>query len=297
MLDFYTDHYFHVGNAHIKTGRPCQDYATSGIVQETAYAIVSDGCSSGGNTDVGARILALGTACAIRELRSNSHIVSMDNQIQMLYVQARTRALLGEASALFNLDAQDILATCLYACLSPTSGIIRIEGDGVVAVVCKDKNVHLCRFEWQNNAPFYPAYQGDALEKFIELHGGDFDAPCATEDQWFYKEDKFIHILSRDISLATGISGITMQPPFFGQSLDEIDYVALFSDGVTQIKNLDWKNAVLHFLSFKTLKGAFVKRRMIREIKDLQKDGNELLDDIAVAIIRAQPSEESEENI
>jgi hypothetical protein len=44
---------------------PCQDYALSGVTRHLAYAVVADGCSSGGKTDIGARVLALATAIAL----------------------------------------------------------------------------------------------------------------------------------------------------------------------------------------------------------------------------------------
>ena len=49
-----TDCYYEIGHSHIF----CEDYALAGIVNNIGYAIVSDGCSSSDNVDVGARVLA-----------------------------------------------------------------------------------------------------------------------------------------------------------------------------------------------------------------------------------------------
>ena len=49
------DHYYTIGNSH----SVCQDYAISGLVENGAYAILSDGCSSSPDVDVGARMLSL----------------------------------------------------------------------------------------------------------------------------------------------------------------------------------------------------------------------------------------------
>lgn len=71
-MDYKTNHAFHIGAQHLSLGKPCQDYAVSGSINDTtAYAIVSDGCSSGGETDIGARIVALATKRALEE---NSHL-------------------------------------------------------------------------------------------------------------------------------------------------------------------------------------------------------------------------------
>ena len=63
---FYVDDYFHIGQMHLGSGKPCQDYSFSGIIDEGAFAIVSDGCSTGRHTDVGARIIVLSTVNAIQ---------------------------------------------------------------------------------------------------------------------------------------------------------------------------------------------------------------------------------------
>ena len=66
MRRYTTDSVFAIGASHVATGKACQDYTLSRASDTYAYAIVSDGCSSGGMTDVGARVLALATATAIR---------------------------------------------------------------------------------------------------------------------------------------------------------------------------------------------------------------------------------------
>src|SRR3990167_9350088 len=64
---FETDSYFHIGHAHLNAGKPCQDYALAATYGVAAYAIVADGCSTGGKTDVGARIVALATAKTLKQ--------------------------------------------------------------------------------------------------------------------------------------------------------------------------------------------------------------------------------------
>ncbi len=67
-MSLKTDHTFQIGLQHLQTGKPCQDFALSGtIADDLVYAIVSDGCSSGGMTDIGARLMVLATKRAIIE--------------------------------------------------------------------------------------------------------------------------------------------------------------------------------------------------------------------------------------
>lgn len=50
-----TDSCYFIGKDH----RICEDYAISGVKNNIAYAIVSDGCSASLDVDFGSRVLAL----------------------------------------------------------------------------------------------------------------------------------------------------------------------------------------------------------------------------------------------
>ncbi|MBR1034034.1 hypothetical protein, partial [Bradyrhizobium liaoningense] len=62
-------------------------------------------------------------------------------------------------------------------------------------------------------------------------------------------------------------------------------HIAVFSDGVTQVDGMDWRDVVTALMSFKSTGGAFVKRRMLRFLKDCQAHGKGPIDDIAMACI------------
>ena len=76
MIKLHTDHYFHIGDTHLTAGKPCQDYAISSVDNNAAFAVVSDGCSTGGDTDIGSRIIALSTITALREYWTKSDCAS-----------------------------------------------------------------------------------------------------------------------------------------------------------------------------------------------------------------------------
>ncbi len=77
-MKFHTDHHFIIGHGHLADGKPCQDYTLSGLVGGGAYAVVSDGCSSAGQTDIGSRIIAITTGNAIIEAIEQT-LVSRDD--------------------------------------------------------------------------------------------------------------------------------------------------------------------------------------------------------------------------
>lgn len=161
MIDFSTDHYFHIGGAHLTGGKPCQDYAISGVCDEMAFAIVSDGCSTGRHTDVGSRLLTLSTASAIRNHWSTHH--EIDAMKTPLAVSVKQNVLLAGMRDNLELISEDLLATCMYVYVSPGGGIVHVQGDGVVAIKYRDGRIVMHNFEWINNMPFYPIYRDGDL--------------------------------------------------------------------------------------------------------------------------------------
>src|SRR3989344_1416575 len=112
-MKLFSDHHFSIGEQHFRQGKPCQDYALSGEFENISFAIVSDGCSGGDNTDLGARLTALAAASAIKaqwtgtgQIFYNENTdLQIDNELSV--VQRSTYRMLG-------LTQKDMLATCLY---------------------------------------------------------------------------------------------------------------------------------------------------------------------------------------
>ena len=88
-------------------------------------------------------------------------------------------------------------------------------------------------------------------------------------------------------TLSKGIRGAIINIPK-DLLLKELEFIAVFSDGVTQIDQVDWKDAVAMFMSFKNTTGEFAKRRMIRGITDAQKNNKGPIDDISYAVVRVE---------
>jgi len=289
MIELFTDSYFHIGKAHLSSGKPCQDYAISDVYEKMAFAIISDGCSTGRHTDVGSRILSLSTASAIRDNWITRRKINMMKTPAEINV-GQTIVLAGMQDAL-GLITQDMLATCLYAYICPQGGVVHVQGDGVVATKYCDGRIKVSNFEWLDNKPFYPAYKNGNLQNFIDAHGGNLDANRLREEIWMINPDgEEIPLDLKEHSLARGLDGVTFE--FVQKELEEIEFIAVFSDGVAQIDGIDWKDAVVDFLAFKNTAGVFAARRMIRGIKDFQKGGKGPFDDIAYAVVRVDTSQE-----
>lgn len=288
-MKMHTDHYFHIGFAHLGGGSPCQDYAISQVYKDAAMAVVSDGCSTGGNTDVGSRIMALTVMAAMRDHRDLNHEVCATET--PLEIDIRQGIVLAGTQKILNLSLRDMLATCIYAYVTPAGGFIHVKGDGVVAFKYRSGNIVMSRFEWENNMPYYPAYKNGSLDSFIEAHGNDLRAVRLVEEEW-RKEGDAEPVMSdcNGYALAEGIEGITIN--ISEQAMDEdLEFIVIFSDGIAQIDKFDWQKAVLDFMNFKSFKGEFAKRRMIRGIKNAEGFGKGPFDDISYAVIRIERDE------
>lgn len=291
MLELYTDHYFHIGGMHLTNGKPCQDYAISRIYDGIAMAIVSDGCSTGGHTDVGSRIMALSTAAAICEHWITNRTALKDAVPQE--VNLRQNIVLTGTCQTLGLAPQDMLATSVYAYISSLGGFMHIQGDGVIALKRKNGKTEMHRFEWKKNLPFYPAYKEIGLPDFIKAHGDDLSALQLSQESVTREADGEFSLSSTSYhTLGSGIRGVTIN--ISEETLAELEFIAIFSDGVAQIDGIDWKDAVSIFMAFKNTTGEFAKRRMIRGIKDVQKIGKGPIDDISYAVIRVEKTEDKE---
>lgn len=273
---FASDSYFHIGYSHLGSGQPCQDYSLHGELnnQKGSWIVVSDGCSTGGNTDMGARILSFSTSRAIKELLLKGSIDPWEVREKQKFYMAG----IGEA---LGLSQKDLLATCLWAQLTEGGGSIHVLGDGVVALV-KGDETHLFKYEWSQNLPLYPVYSSDNFESFVEAHGGDLNSERFTREHWVYTaEGQYLKLEDQKYQLGDALFGSSISVDTGG-----LDYILLASDGVCQVDGTDWKDVTRELLAFKTTKGSFLKRRAMRFIKESQKVGRGPIDDISCAAIK-----------
>jgi hypothetical protein len=278
-MRFTADHAFHIGSQHLRGGMPCQDYSVSGVDAQTAYAIISDGCSSGGRTDVGARIIAQTTSIAIT--RSADVVNNREYWIGESFAWRDH-----QAKELLQLKTNDMLATCGYIVATTSYEDIniyaRVTGDGAIAWIDRFGHIGMARYDWDGNMPFYRAYQGADLDTFIAAHGEDLDAEVATEQEHWRPSDAGLS--RRDetnrIQLHEALKGFSSQ--FASPSYQ---FIAVFSDGVTQVDGMDWRDVVAELMNFKSTQGDFVKRRMNRFLKDCLAHGKGPIDDISMACI------------
>ncbi len=286
-MRFFTDEYFHIGRAHLGNGQPCQDYALSKQTEKGAWAIISDGCSGGGKTDIGACLITLTTAKAIKNVLETP--TGKEEEIFPVVEKERQKTL-AKLQMELDISLLDMLATCLYVFATPKKVVMHIAGDGVIAVKYRNGEIVLRNFEWAKNMPYYPIYQNGLLEQFIQAHGNNQDEKCLKEQRWFIDQSgDFYPCFNQKHSIRAGVQGLTIS--FSPEELEEIAFLAVFSDGVTQVDGVPAPEVVKRLLSFKNLTGVFAKRRMIRFIKNVQKIGRGPIDDISMAVIGLKKEE------
>lgn len=259
-MRFAVDHHFRIGRQHESAGTPCQDYAISGHTGDGAYAIVADGCSGGGHTDVGARILA--------------HAVAADLRSDPFRVVEGARKLL-------ELQRDDMLATSATIHCNADGAHMHLLGDGILAHVFRNGAVHIEQIAWAGNMPFYRAYCDGALCRFIDHHAAD--ETCLRIDIWDIEDGTPAHRVETR-SVLDAIPGVIRT--FDATQLRDIALLAVLTDGATQVDGMSVVEAVQALLSFRAPTGRFAARRLNRFLHDAGKRGRGALDDIAMAVVR-----------
>jgi hypothetical protein len=135
---------------------PCQDYALD-AEKEDGYGIIviSDGCSSAQNTDLGARILS---HLAITELKNNRQISP--------HLIFTARQILSSLGFTKKEDIYDALCATLLTAEEKENEIeTNCRGDGIICAQYEDY-FHVINLEYLDNAPYYLVY--DAFPELKE---------------------------------------------------------------------------------------------------------------------------------
>jgi hypothetical protein len=279
-----SDSAFLIGSTH----EVCQDYAVAGSrlpvedssSQAEPYVIISDGCSSSPDTDIGARLLV---KAAQRLLLSHGRMAA--GCLQEIHEEA-ARVALSQAS-LMGLCPQSVDATLLTVHLYDDRAIIGCSGYGLIVLQSGDRLTDVYSISYTSGYPLYPSYTHQPERLGFMTKGGNH-----------IKEVKHFRSLS-------GGEGFQLEESLTGDSQTEVfnvrasDYrlVAVLSDGVhsffrsqqtetsKKVEAVSMAAALGELLSFKSMNGAFVRRRLKRFQKDCQLKNWRHLDDLAVGAV------------
>jgi len=270
-MKIHIDHLSKIGKTH----KICEDYIISGY-DPVPYIILADGCSSSKDTDVGARILCL---IAQQYLKYNRDSIQDIDETKMgQYIINRADLLMIQ----LGLDNSALDATLIIAYYDSKVLKIIMYGDGSIISVNNDR-MKIETIDYTKNTPYYLSYNLNRKRRDIYYS----NKIIKTVTQHYYPHED----LQND-SLVVGtqdydkeyISAYVIEP-------DENTTVLICSDGISTFFNkeqsefLHLRDFVNDFTSFKTLKGEFLKRRLLSKkgaITKLKQKGYEHLDDLSI---------------
>jgi hypothetical protein len=233
----------------------CQDY----VIARDGYVILSDGCSSSPDTDIGARLLA----------KALDQRLKKTGGIEELHKDAARTAL--SWANMIGLPPESVDATLMSIHVTGDDLIIACSGDGVIMVESKAGVLDVYAISSPSGYPFYPSY----------VHQPDRLAELVHNDRCTKTIKNF-----RSTNVTTSDS-LTIT---FRLNAADYKYAAVASDGMTSFYSKDvgplsLPDVLKEFWPFKNSHGAFVARRMKRFKKDTQPKGWQHADDLAIGVI------------
>ena len=271
------DSTLYIGSTHSL----CQDYV---IAREGSpgnrgpYVILSDGCSSSADTDIGARLL-------LKAMDQSLAAANATSEMEALHKES-ARIALGWASQI-GLSAESVDATLLSAHVSGDNLIIACSGDGVMVLESHTGVLEVYEISSPSSYPFYPSYihQPERLAELVNNNRSSkqvkhFFRSAASESFKLIEEstsDSLTEVLNLKVS--------------------DYKYAAVASDGLhsffrtqqstngKRVEAIPFTEMLDLFWSFKNSQGAFVERRMKKFRKDAQAKGWQHGDDLSMGVI------------
>ncbi len=262
------DHFFRMGSTH----SICQDYAFSGSVNENPFAIVSDGCSSVDDTDIGARLL----------VRAAANHIHLDIPAKILFENILAQAT--QAQQALQLNADCLSATLLIARVVQNQIEILALGDGLIVVQEKEwaaGETKIYKIDYSMNAPFYPYLLNEGGEEHwkTQFPNNKKTITCTT-----LNPDKTVKSIE---SYESDEVFEQMFIPLNGHKL-----VTVFSDGIQSFQKKNEKGlqekvpdieALKQIFDFKSYKGVFLQRQANWFFKQCIKNNLTHYDDFSIA--------------
>lgn len=250
-MKWNTDAFFAIGKTHMV----CQDYAKAGYQQHgLPYVVLSDGCSTSPDTDVGARILCSTAAF-------NMHWIS-GNECSFLDRESTILEASRQAAMALDLEPRCLDATLLAAYQTEAAdgrvGVgVSLRGDGVVLARQRDGTAVVFSVDHEHNAPRYMSYDLDPERR----------------DGYMKKYGDRSSLASHKIGEEGGSHKFFGNPTDWFFAAEEFDLVMLLSDGVHTFQRLVKTNTtrmlepvptdlvIEHLLKIRSATGKFLQRR------------------------------------
>jgi len=268
------DSIFNIGATH----SVCEDYAIArNPIDAKPYVILSDGCSTSPDTDIGARLLVRAAEQIIKD--------GVAKEPEMLHQY--TAKLAATWAKSLELPPPSIDATLLTAYIDNDEVVVSCSGDGLIVVESIAGTLDAYSFSYPSAYPFYLDYLGqpERLDLF-------------SSTEFFDKEILHFHAPSKEAPLQ-------LESKTFRGQITEVlriktatcRVVTISSDGLHSFlqSNLDRETrsvgpvpiteVLKELLRFRSLNGAFVARRVKKFMKECGQKGWQHSDDLSIAAI------------
>lgn len=270
-----SDSFFTIGTSHVSQGLPCQDYAltTEGVTPGSHVAIIADGCSSSDNTDIGARVLAHRFKGVLRR----SGLSQFNDELDFGFLAKSGQQLLLQELLLPETCLDASLCYVKYSPETYLDILAVVLGDGAVFVNYRNGGFELIIVDWALNTPPYVSYLCNPKRKFELLQ----TKQQGMVTRIFGKNFEQSSIMHRVVHMEDSFNGDLS----WKYSSDEVISVSVMSDGIQQLGELSSMYAACELNHFKNFEGDFVKRRVIRALRDAAKHDNHPFDDVSIATL------------
>ena len=257
-----TDSFLHIGKSH----NICEDY----IIHGPNYVILSDGCSSSKNTDIGARILTL--------LARKYINTAIEYNFDIIWSVFGSHVINGAKSIICHLGIPSECLDATLIVLVQHQGKIRVfmYGDGNIIVIDDNGMLEYDTISFGLNAPYYLSYWINDKKKEDYLNNSDTVKICT--DKYEIQKTAPDEEISYTFDILPGRT------------------ILIASDGIESFlspekKSLAYQDVIDSLTAFKGIQGEFVKKRAKRQIKTWGKEGITHYDDISIGGIHIPKGE------
>lgn len=297
------DSAFQIGKTH----DICEDFALTGVFKgssnDACYTVVSDGCSSSPNTDLGSRLLSFSIVNELKQIHDNS---AFFKQLSSDACISRARSTINS----LNIPEECLDTTALIAYHDSHETEISIQGDGCVALGLDDGRILVVNVEFIKGFPFYVNYLPTYNQRYKAWHkqnpSHEFSLNVSSslidvDGKWEVLSEKIIvHHFKYDkdgskVSIIVNDHGATIS--FGNKPKNMVKFIVLMSDGIhsfyqatdtgTSLTNVDvdYREIITEVLKFKNFNGKFMQRRLNRFLKFCAKNNWNHADDISFGVI------------
>ena len=142
--------YYEIGYDH----KVCEDYSLSGQKDSLLYTVLSDGCSSSENSDVGARLLCHIAKGIILYLNDRGVNIFNAQEYQTIFKELLIRKCLEVKQSLgTSIDTFD--ATLLASIIKDGYALNMAWGDGYLVKIKKGMGIETTEIKYTTGAPYY----------------------------------------------------------------------------------------------------------------------------------------------